>query len=466
MAFPSDPADLFVRLVVELDVELFDRAEVFEWMHSDRVRDIADLLEGAALDERGISSESIEGLLEVAIDEEYAERVFAILLGLDRALLYANPFFGSFEQGALTRVAARYARTGTLNSDMTSGALLPRCAFPARKQATPNSFNDAFISAVWVPRSEWNRTNRFRIPTRNDLTRVEREAGFEVACVPFVDDADDFEWSTTARHGKHFFRISLPKVTPLADRIRRVLADLDLSGVEIAVLPELTLSRELLDEWQTVLREVAPPAESKLKWLFAGSGDISTPGRPTNRCVLLDRVTGEVVLTQGKIYPFTLTQAQLAEWRLSDRLGEEDAEEDIETERRVVVSESRLGRIALLVCEDLARLVDIAPALRTHGISHVVSPVFSKETKPYHWEHMKAKEYATEVGALVVVSNSLVVGRLMSQTGPWGTALVHSPVLTQLGISQNWHDMAIFRVVAGDPVARPLDPPVSREDDD
>jgi hypothetical protein len=42
------------------------------------------------------------------------------------------------------------------------------------------------------------------------------------------------------------------------------------------------------------------------------------------------------------------------------------------------------------------------PTLRTHGISHVFSPVLSKETKLHYWEHVKAKKYATEAGYAVV----------------------------------------------------------------
>jgi predicted amidohydrolase len=465
--FPSDPADLFIYLADQIEPR-FDRNETFGWMHDDSVRDIAEILERAALADGAVSPESVAELLEYVEEEERQQRLFAILLGLDRALLHVNPYFGSFDQGALVPIAVRYALTGVLNSDLSIGALLPRCSFPGRRQHTPNTINDAFVSVTCIPCAEWSQTDHCRIPRRNDLSRIERQGEFEIACVPFVDDASDFEWSAIERAGVRFYRISLANPCPVRDRVARVLGELDLSGATIAVLPELALSEELLDQWLEVIANQPRPAGSNLKWLFVGSGDVSVSSEngPVNRCVLLDRVTAEIVLEQDKVHPFTLTADQLEEWRLVDRLGSDDIEEDLDSGRRLLVAESALGRIVVLVCEDLARIVEIGPTLSHQGISHVFAPVFSKETRLHHWEHVKAKEYANQTGALVVVSNSLVIPRLMDADGPWGTSIAHSPVVSRLRTSLTWSDIAIFRIGAGDPMSEVGEPPVERADDD
>jgi predicted amidohydrolase len=464
MPLPSDPADLFVQLISSLDEVDFNGFEVFSWMEQERVADIAEYIEGAALSPEGLSAERVEELLDVADSDDFAPQAFATLMGLDRALIYANPYFGSFDQAGLTEIAVRYAMTGALNSDRSSGTLLPRCAFPARRQEIPNSLGDAFAGVVWVPEADWRLTDHYRVPTRNDLTRSERQGDLEVVCVPAVSDSDDFEWSTHERGASRFFRISLRDHAMSKERIARTLADLDEVGATIAILPELVLNLKVLRLWEEVLLEQPPTESSSLKWLLVGTGDLETGARPVNRCVLLDRVTGEVVLTQDKVFPFVLTSEQLEEWNLGDLLGAEAAEEDIESGGRVTVVESRLGRLAVLICEDLARIVDLAPMLRRHGISHVFSPIFSKETKVHHWEHVKAKEYATEVGSAVVVSNSLVVARRMGDRGPWGTAMLHSPLTTQLRTSFESTDLARFTLVAGEPVPRTGDPPFARED--
>jgi predicted amidohydrolase len=318
-----------------------------------------------------------------------------------------------------------------------------------------------------VPPHEWQRADHCRAPARNDFTRREREAGLSIVCVPAITDAQELEWDAYDRGGERFFRTRLSESSRMRDHVRRLLDDLDLSGAMIALLPELALDTALLNEWkEAVLDGAYPPSESQLKWIVAGTGDVSGGDRPVNRCVVLDRITGEEVLTQDKIFPFVLTNAQLDEWKLADLLGEADIEEDIDPGQRIAVLESRLGRVVVLICEDLARLVDLGSALRAHGISHVFSPVFSNETKPHHWEHVKAKEYVNEVGALVVVANSLVVSKRMTPAGPWGTALVHSPATTQLRATENWNDRATFQIVAGDPVPLHGDYSFAREDDD
>jgi predicted amidohydrolase len=466
-SFFADPADLFVQLVSELQAD-FDSHEAYSWMDDPTVSDIADLLERAALREGRIEPDSVEELFEAIDEDDYPKRLFSILLGLDRALLHANPFLGSFDQGALTSTAIRYAQTGRFNTNLDDGALLPKAAIPGRRQHTPNTLNDAFAAVVWVPPAEWHLVDHRRLRRVNDLTRVERQGEFDVACAPMLAATTDLRWERVTKGGKPFYRIGVADPAEISARQVELLASLDASGAVIAVLPELAIRAEVLDTWLELVREIPPVGESRLKWLVAGSGNTIDSDPPVNRCVLIDRVTGEVVLEQDKQYPFTLTREQLEEWNLGELLGTDDIEEDIRPLMPICVYESAIGRIVVLICEDLARLADLAPRLRSHGISHVLAPVFSKETKPHHWEHVKAKEYAAEAGALVIIANSLVIPRLMDDgTGPWGTAAIHSPAATQFRSAYQWNDIAFFRVGFGDPV--PLaagEATVERHDDD
>lgn len=110
----------------------------------------------------------------------------------------------------------------------------------------------------------------------------------------------------------------------------------------------------------------------------------------------------------------------------------------------MTVVESSIGRIAVLVCEDLARLMDLGPMIRDAGVSHVFTPVLSKETLPHYWEHVKAKEYAREVGAVVVVANSLVIARNMGESGSISCSLLHSPEYTRFGHAQSPEDVSLL----------------------
>ena len=63
------------------------------------------------------------------------------------------------------------------------------------------------------------------------------------------------------------------------------------------------------------------------------------------------------------------------------------------------------------------------PALVTlyaFGVSHVLVPIFSKQTHPRHWEDNAARAYAAAQGATVIVSNSLVLARMKGTVGDVG----------------------------------------------
>jgi predicted amidohydrolase len=107
--------------------------------------------------------------------------------------------------------------------------------------------------------------------------------------------------------------------------------------------------------------------------------------------------------------------------------------------------ESNLGRLAILICEDLARTMTLGPALRDHGLSLAICPVFSEVLELYHWEHSKAKEYAAQVGTQMLVANSRAVGRAQGHED-FGTALGHSPFSTDLVSTTSPEEVALLRL--------------------
>jgi predicted amidohydrolase len=440
----DDPADLFSQLWDQLYADQFESVDVYTWLTDERIDDLSGYIEETVLNEGRFVAGRIAELIESA--DELDERIFAIMLGLDRALIHVNSFLGSFDQGALVSLATRYAETGRLNTDRVDGALLPRCAFPGRPRAAPNTVADAFISVVRVDEESWGRTSHIQIPARFDFSRTTRDQGLRVACVPFLEEPDDVEIVSAERSGRRVFRIAPANSERLLQRADELLSLLDESGAQLAVLPELSLSKNLLDHWRTTLASNPAPPLSELRWVFAGTGNVSLVDPPVNRGVLLDRRSGEILLTQDKVFPFTLSQEQLLEWGLSTHLGDSEIDEDLAAGSQITVAETRLGRLTILVCEDLGRTFDHGPSLRAHGISHSLAPVFSKPVQRHHWEHVKAKEYATETGTATIVSNSLVVARLMGEASAAGTSLVHSPAQTEFGVAESATDVVLFSV--------------------
>jgi hypothetical protein len=81
-----------------------------------------------------------------------------------------------------------------------------------------------------------------------------------------------------------------------------------------------------------------------------------------------------------------------------------------------------------------------------------VVPVFSAPILEWHWEHRSAKIYADAAGALVVVSNSLVVAREMPEPPERpGTALASTPDGHELGWSENAEQISQFQINGGGP---------------
>jgi hypothetical protein len=101
----------------------------------------------------------------------------------------------------------------------------------------------------------------------------------------------------------------------------------------------------------------------------------------------------------------------------------------------------------------------------SHGVSHILAPVFAKPQREWFWEHQAGLSYAREVGTTTVVANSLVIGRLMPEPpeDPRAMALAVSregePVI---GRADHAMDPALFRlsteeVVPYTPIEREAD---------
>jgi predicted amidohydrolase len=409
----EDYADLFC--------ELFDRLHPSEvhaageaWIAHPDVAATAIAVERAAL-----------GGEPVAVPDG-ARTTFAVLLGLDAAFAHANPLSGAIPPPALTECALRYAESGRLDSGAHPGALLPRFARPGRRGQLPNDLADAFGSVVRVGAADWDACDHVALPARSRLTRPEREAALRVATAPIIREPDELEWEVEERSGLRFYRIHPADREPTRARLERVVAAWDDHDVAIGVAPELCLSRALLEHWQTLLRQREGAGTSRLRLVVAGSGNVDGSSPPANEAVLLDAHTGEVLVRQRKVHPFNFSPQDLELWGLADRLTA-PIDEDLSRGARVCVVDAGGARLAILVCEDLARLHAFAAALHAHGVSLILVPVFARPTKDRRWERARAEVYSDAVGSSVVVSNSLVIAAILRSPTPVGTAIAVAP---------------------------------------
>jgi predicted amidohydrolase len=457
-----DAADLFCEIFDQFERPDFNHHEMVEWLTDAQVMDISSLTEGQVLETGTLDADEVWSSIEIADDAD--KRRFAYLQGIDNALMHAHPHTASHDSAGLTAIASRYARTGKFSTDATAGALLPRYAFPAEDDLlTVERLADTMTSVVRVSETEWSRTDHVVLPAISDFHRLHRERGVIVGCVPFLEDLDELEWEVNGEGEVSLFRSHILAEDKIRRRISSVLNLLDESGTMVGVVPELCLSDQVLAWWREAIAGNPGPRDGKLRWIFVGTGPIGDGDPPPNAGFLLDRLTGETLMRQDKLFPFHLKSAQIETWGLEDRLGADGALEDITRGRSVTVAESVLGRLCVLICEDLARTIELGPSLRDHGFSLAICPVFSKPIQPFHWEHNKAKDYADRVGTQVIVANSRAVGCNQGEVS-FGTALAHSPHETDIGQTSNCEEVVLFRI-SDEAAIRLTEPPGLRDSD-
>jgi predicted amidohydrolase len=433
----ADYADLFCVLFDRLDpAEL--RAQAETWMADASVAATAARVEHGTLDSRSVPTPG------------GGRETFAVLRGLDAALAHANPLLGAAPPPALAEYALRYAESGRLDSGALPGALLPRFARPGRRGQLPDDPADAFGSVVRVGAAAWEACDHAVLPARSRLTRPEREAGLRVATAPVIREPDELEWEVQERSGLRFYRIHPADRKPTRARIERVIAAWDEQAVAIGVAPELCLSRVLLERWQVALSERDGAGGGALRLVVAGSGNLDGSSPPANEAVLLDACTGEILARQRKVHPFNFSQQDVELWGLGDRLTA-PVDEDLSRGERVCVVEAGGVRLAILVCEDLARLHAFAAALHAHGVSLILVPVFARPTRDRRWERARAEVYSDAVGATVVVANSLVIAEILRSPAPVGTALAVAPGQAAVGHSCDPEDVVVFALDADGP---------------
>jgi predicted amidohydrolase len=150
------------------------------------------------------------------------------------------------------------------------------------------------------------------------------------------------------------------------------------------------------------------------------------------------------------VHPFNFSQQDLELWGLADRLTA-PIDEDLSRGSRVCVVEAGGVRLAMLVCEDLARLHAFAAALHGHGVSLILVPVFARPTKDRRWERSRAEVYSDAIGSSVVVANSLVIAEILQTPAPVGTAIAVAPGQAALGHCSEPDDVVVFALGADGP---------------
>jgi hypothetical protein len=322
-----DPAEVFavlLRFFHDHRVEI-DRIDMSDWRGSEDVAAQTQRLAREILRSGVVSGRQFTDVMSLP------RRAFILMRAIDRVFHRLDPYEGVHDRGWLGTYGQRFRRERHYYADERLGRVLPRRCFPARPQPVPDKVTEylqALMVATDVPGSlhfdllapELDFDERARRETARTKT-------IKVGCVPFVDRLDELEIVAIERRGS-WYSISLKQGAGDPDwsrhwqrRSERALANLDASGAHIGVLPELSLTDELLAWWRDALRHTPRPPESRLQWILVGTGPLADGDgdgldRRPNRATLLHRRTGETILEQDKCEAFSLSDEQIVAWQL------------------------------------------------------------------------------------------------------------------------------------------------------
>ena len=327
--------------------------------------------------------------------------------------------------------------------------MLPRLVRRGRQEGATSDPRELFANVIRVPEQSWERCEIVRLGEAVTFHRHEVAAGIVVGCVPVIADPVEMVFRVRQTPDEARYLIAPADSPATLARIPQIVDGLDAANIQIAVAPELTLTPALLRGWQDALRRPERGA-TRLRILLAGTGAMyPSDGRAQNVAILLDGRTGEILTRQSKFYGFDFTEEEIARWNLEGYLGASATTEDLVPAKTLTVVDGGGLRIAILICEDLARLLDLAPLVRDLGISHVLTPVFARPIREHRWEQTAAQVHARETGTTIVVSNSLVMATIAPREG--GTSLVLSPHRAEalIGESRDPSEPACF-VLLGD----------------
>ncbi len=415
--------DLFCAWYDELDPAAFHE-QIEVWSEDDALRSLS------AAVVRDAERRATPATLRMRVDNGPGERqgrIFAALRGLDRVFAAVVPGVAGVPPEPWADAGAEIAIRGRLDSGELPGMLLPRLVTRARLDHLPEEPREAFGAVLRVSPEACEKVVHTLVPIGSRISRRGLARGVTIGCAPLVEDPDELSYEVHERGGKRFYRIAARDIEAISARIETVLDGCAAAGVQIVIVPELMLCPDLVEAWRDALRaRQRRRSGGALRFLLIGSGDVDGGERPVNAALMLHARSGATLGRQDKLYPFNMDADQLARFGLVERLGSEPVHEDLVRGERLTLLDLGGMRIAILICEDLNRVEDLAGRLREFGVSHVLVPVFARASRDRRWERASADVHVRSTGAVVAISNSLVVPRLMGAEDP-GTGLVTGP---------------------------------------
>ena len=180
--------------------------------------------------------------------------------------------------------------------------------------------------------------------------------------------------------------------------------------VDLLVFPEVALSWAQLEAVKAVVQR------RRVRLLVAGVHDVSGPGPGRNLAVgVLANARGgksSIEWSQSKHHRWRVERWQVQNYGLPLHKTMSWWEDIDVSERAVVAARFVEGAtVACLVCEDLARVEPVQPAIREMGVSLVVALLLDGPQRKDRWAAKSTTIFADDPGSSVLVLTSLALVR-------------------------------------------------------
>jgi predicted amidohydrolase len=258
-----------------------------------------------------------------------------------------------------------------------------------------------------------------RLPARDDFPSDLDPRALRFAVVPWGEGPDAVVFRSLLMNGEPRLDCSVPAepADALRDRARALVERLDAERVAVALLPELVLSPAAIDAIRAELKALrAAGTDSALRMVIAGSclseAVHETSKLSFNECVVLG-ARGQVLWRQRKLNHYAMATKRMTDYGLGAHVVPAhegvDHKEHTQTCRVVQVRDGRLGRMLVLICEDLAQPRPGDRVLEAYRPDWVFSPVLDGEIEAGRWIHRAAWPNAARFGVNGLVATSLVL---------------------------------------------------------
>jgi hypothetical protein len=313
---------------------------------------------------------------------------------LDSKFPGLNVSFSATGSLSTVRARERLLEAGTLSSSLELGWVGPKAMSGARgTQVTSRLTNLTRVDCEGTAIVDYHSLHLAGVAA--DI------ASIQVAVVPLVHDAAELSWEFSG--DRYRVRVSDEAVTTLIDRVLKALDEIG-NRAHVIVLPELVVCPRITESITAWL--FGRPLGSLPNAVFCGTALIErSDGTVRNEgCIAVSEAN--VSLPQYKLNPYTLKADHRAHVTLPGADAMSDYVEQIDTtpHQITVIDVAGLGRLVMLICEDLSRMRPWRELLIGFGPNFCAVPIMNGDG--WDWVHNAGIDIANETGTTLIVANS------------------------------------------------------------